>query len=361
MPSKNKPLNSSAQQPPYAPSYPWGSVSIDDVCNLEPYNPTLPSDYAMPNVKLLNVASEVLEVPENFDEYLEITNQDLKPLDVGGNTATLCRMFYLPPTEADNVILKSGYDLKLTEFDRAVFGAIASLYKAGNRIMTIATIYRVMTGTQDSGYIGDSQRKQVMNSISKMRCIYVEVDCSEEAQRIHKDDTLSVKYEAHFLETEILTVESGGSSSVKAYFIKDEPVLARYANYVNQVIQIPFNLLSVGGSNSAERIAIRFYLLRRILANTGKMANIILYTSIYEVADTGTDKFKREKARSFVHKCLEAWQRLGLLKSYEITCTPNGAYYSIKFVPNRLKTSALDNKTGIGSEDSPTTPDDGEK
>lgn len=284
------------------------------------YNPKLPSELVNPNTKVVNELDSLIGKGE-------------KLINVGGKVTTAVKVLYVPSAEdIEGVMLNKRALGGFTEFDRAVMSAVASLYLAGNEIVTPSTIYRLISGDTDETNLSETQRKQIDDSMFKLRYLNITIDFTEEAKRKYPEaDIEETKIQGNAVVNTGLTVRAGGHR-VDAYEIHKLPLLYAYANTIDQVLRVPLSYLSVGGNDTAERIALKHYLLRRILSKTTKMSNDVLYTTLYSVMGitepSKTDQRTLKRIRSYIHACLQAWSEMGILKGYQVNMERR-SYHSI--------------------------------
>ncbi len=262
------------------------------------------------------------------------------------------------------VILRSSSKVRyqgtpLTDFDRCVLDAVATLYVYGHQdhIITPALVYRTMIHATETETPSKKILAMVEESIEKMRFIYVQIDCSEELKK--RKISLNEKPVNKGVIGDMLLcvrdaqVEAGGNV-IKAYLVKEAPIVYEYAHLIKQVCTIDGRLLEIKDSmgirikNSEKRIAIKRYLLSRIEPmkgrGGGKLSRKIKYESIYEQIANGikvseeiakeegkppiikwthgTDfrKWSRDvtlNIRKYVVLCLEYWQAEGYIDGYE--------------------------------------------
>ena len=311
---------------------------------LEAYNPTLPTTVSLPNVKVLNVLDSLLK-----------NGEEEQTLNVGGNAEVKCSVFYLDinlfdqleqgtmtmctphrlPKINEGLFADLPQDMSFTEYDRAVYSAIVSLSLAGNEVMTPSTIFRVLAGTRNVT-VTEEQLKQVRQSVAKMSLIRTFVDYTQEAKQrgisTDNENVDSYKIDAWLISPSYIEVLIGGKEG-RAYDIPLPP-LYKYASTLKQVIAISSKLLTVGGSDTPERIAVRLYMLRRILANSGKMQDTMLYSTLYEKAGIPRASIPESRLRKFILKCLDEWLAMNVIASYSINAHPSYSkvrYHSITF------------------------------
>ena len=147
-----------------------------------------------------------------------------------------------------------------------------------------------------------------------------------------------------------------GGYETQGYRLHDEPILFRYADAIDQVLPIPLEYLAVGGSNNAERVALKHYMLRRILARKGIMPDIVRFSTLYEKAgypDTSkTTRKHLQSIREYIARCLTAWVELGLLDGFEFIKGKNNSYVSIRIE----KSSKMTSQALVALEEQPPEP-----
>jgi hypothetical protein len=302
------------------------------------YAPDLPSLLSIPNTKVSNILDTILD-------------KGTKLVDVGEGTFTSVKVYYMPLTEdaGANARLRSpeGKSPTYTEFDRAVQGAVASLYNAGNQLILPSTIARLITGCPDMSNVSNEFLQQICDSMDKQMYLHIDLDYTEELRRKHPDaDLESAIVSGWAIPHKVYKAVYAGGHIKQGYMIQDVPILYQYADAVDQVLPIPLSYLAVGGSNNAERVALKHYMLRRILARKGTMPNTILFSTLYEVAgypDTSkVDKKQLKRIRNFIHNCLSAWLELGLLVDFDYCQDKRKRFVSITFVrPTNKQAPAL--------------------
>lgn len=166
----------------------------------------------------------------------------------------------------------------LTEYDRQVGDTLASLWLYGDpsHIITPEIVYRNMTQRTQSETPSPQQIGAVTRSLEKMRRVHIYVDATNEMRKrgaIGSNDTAI--FDDFAISLRGVTVISSGKT-IKAYQIKDEPILLAYSRMTNQLITTSADLLDIKRldkngritttsiANTENRIAVKGYLLRRI-------------------------------------------------------------------------------------------------
>ena len=175
-----------------------------------------------------------------------------------------------------------------TEFDRAVQDAWTSLFvdRMNNKLPPVwdaEMIGRVMMHKTNTEKISPGMKGAITKSIEKQRRnIYIELDATNELRQrgiLQKMQMEGKPMQAYQTGDFLLSARSdvfkaGGRK--KTYYIAREPILYSYAKVTGQLLTFPGKLLDIKEvdkrgritsnsiSNNETRIAIKFYLLRRI-------------------------------------------------------------------------------------------------
>ena len=243
--------------------------------------------------------------------------------------------------EKDKVGNKIEYTRPFTEFDRLVQEAVTTLYEYGNDYMTVAMIYRQMTGKTDTENCSAEIAKAIDTSINKQSVTRVAIDASEEFEKrkIKDKDGNPVIYRQrrYLLNVDIDEIESGGRV-VKVYRINQRPIVYAYSLYKQEVLTTDVKLLDIkkldktgritarSVAQNGRRMIIRQYLLRRIAVmkrdheqKKPKQSRRILFDTIFDEASiTNSTKKVHLLAREFVSQCLDYWQAMDYIKGYEV-------------------------------------------
>ncbi len=219
-------------------------------------------------------------------------------------------------------------------YDREVYDAIASHFEAGNTQLTVAEIYRAMTGKVKGNNFKPSpqQAGAITKSIRRMGMLRVKIDCTNEL-KARGADIAHAKLDSIALEYRALEGESSNGKPFVIYDFKSEPILFTYAKAVKQIIPIPMKLLDTPTNNSEELLVIKKYLLARILNMTNShnaiVQDTILLEHIYDQLGANNNNLKR-KARNKIEPFFDYWISLGLFSKYEYV-SKGQTLHSIKF------------------------------
>lgn len=232
-----------------------------------------------------------------------------------------------------------GYDNTdpLNEFDYAVLSVCISYLADGIEHITVAMIYRGMTGKESKSGKGKmtlEQRDAILNSIKKLMGTIIEIDETETNPALNygKDRapiTCSAILPAYFVEKTV----NGQDASV-IYFDRESPLMT-IARDRKQLLQYDVSLLDVPGvQNSWMNIMLKNYGMRRVAeskVHPKQMASTLTFPDIFEkchIADV--DRKTKLRAREVMVKFFEHLQAKGYIKSFALTKKAN-AFYAIHF------------------------------
>lgn len=304
---------------------------------IEQLKSVLPKNYVMPNNKLANKATGLVDAGK--------TNLIVSRKNAKKQILTSCTLSY----EGDENIKLRGKQ-SFTEYDRNVYDAVSSLYVYGDQshIVTPAMVYRTMAGMTETEKPTPAQIEAVTRSLDKMRFIRAEIDCTQELQ--DRNITMDSKQinsgviDTYLLAADLITVSAGGQV-VKAYRILKTPILYEYSSAIGQTLTLKSasalldikeldragNITTRSLANTESRILIRGYLLRRIEGmkkeKNGLSSYVIslydyqrdgeLHQGLYSIAGrTDPTRTEAQRIRDDAEKMLAYWKATGYIKNY---------------------------------------------
>lgn len=272
-------------------------------------------NYLTPNTKVSNDLASNL----TFDDIgTEI------PLLVNNSKQKDMKVFYsvnFDDVEDKNVI----YNRKrpFSEYDRAVYNTIVSIYEAGNQQFTLDQLTRIMYSVKNGTSASTKQKEEVASSLNKMIITRVLIDCSEQ---FGDYADLQPMYEGYLLNADKITVLADNGRPVVTYVLNQKPILYSYAQAINQVISVDMTLLDTKSitRNTDDIIAIKSYLIKRIETiknGKSKLNNTILYDTIFKNCDIEIDTSKTRtqanRVKTNIKKLLDEWQSKKMFSYYE--------------------------------------------
>lgn len=212
---------------------------------------------------------------------------------------------------------------RLTQFDRAVLDAINTIYKAGNRYMTIEQIFKVMSG-KENGRVRPTMKEKMNRSIQKMMVVLVTINNDEEVEAYN---TNNIKVTENILKATYVEFENSGNK-VEGIRV-DNSIILQYAETRNQIdSSMPLEIMDTPINKNETNIAIQSYLYRRVLAikNGGNMSNKILLNTLLDDLEiiettkklTSTQRDKRKKVVDTIISIFDYWKEKGFISAYEI-------------------------------------------
>ena len=224
----------------------------------------------------------------------------------------------------------------LNEFDYAVFSVCVSYFDKGYRCITLAIIYRALTGktTKDGkGKIPHDLRTAILLSLKKLIGTVIEIDASQVNSVFnYADPGDSKKFSsilpAHFDESLI----NGKDASV-VFFDRESPLM-EIAKQRNQLLAYSPALLDAPGiHNSFMNITLKSYVMRRVceIKLHKNLRNIITFHDVFQKCRIdNASRDTKMNARKVIIKFFEHLQAEGFIQSFN-TIKENNSLYSIHF------------------------------
>jgi hypothetical protein len=235
-------------------------------------------------------------------------------LDVGGSHKYPMVVFADISYTGDEITMAK----KLTAYDRVVHDAVCTLAVAGNQYFTPDMVYRAMNGLTETTFVSPQAVGAVTKSIDKLRQTFIKIDCTSQIK--DRSEDTQIIYDGYLLALDGVTVKRAGVKGgvlKQGYQLLSLPVLYRYANGINQVISVPFELLDTKdtGNSTDEVIVIKNYLIKRIALmknkNNSVKGNKIAYEAIFKELQIEESRLTPKKAfqiRNHAKSILELWK-----------------------------------------------------
>lgn len=209
----------------------------------------------------------------------------------------------------------------LNEWDYAVYGAITTLYEAGNNFMTLAMIYRSMV--KPTARLSQTMAKKIYDTVLLLTQTGIQIDSTDERKRYpNLAKRESARFVGHLIDGRILVHFSG---TIQGRIIPDntvlqvlaEPILYQYARLKRQVISGPMGMLCVPVNQNQRVITAKHYLIRRIQQKTKNKDVAILYRTLYEkVGINSSSRTKLSRFRKGVCELLNSWKKQEFIKDW---------------------------------------------
>lgn len=211
----------------------------------------------------------------------------------------------------------------MTAYDRLVHDSVATLWAAGNKVLTPRQVYHAMTGAKNKP--SSKALAEVEASIDKQFRTWITLDYSEEARgrelAFEGEPVKEYKIETHMLAGSKETIRTAKGSEVVGYRLIEAPILYRHDMATRQIISYPQTLLEASSnvaSNTARNILIRDYLIKRIKRMRGKAPREIRYATLYEeIGEADANKKARQVIRDSAAKYLDSFKESGLIAGWK--------------------------------------------
>ena len=215
----------------------------------------------------------------------------------------------------------------LDQFDFAVLCACISEWQNKNRYTTPAIIYRAI-----SGKVGDydanpskNQLTDILQSVDKLMQTQIGINMTKACENLKYNGGIAFKVVSAILPCKRVTETTiNGQISTIISFDRESPLWEIAANVKNhQVLSCDAELLNVPGQqNTRMNVAVKFYVLRRvleILAHRKQMVPIITFNDVFEKCRlTSASRDKKCDARNVILKFVEHLQNEKLIKSFTL-------------------------------------------
>ena len=200
----------------------------------------------------------------------------------------------------------------LTTFDKACLFTIASLYNAGNKIISGTQIYKKMNISSTQPNTKDLD--EIWNSIKKMAQTRVTIDNRYETE-VYQNYEL-VQWDVPLLAIEIITQSINGSVTEMGIKVLQEPALLSFAKLRKQFTTIPIPVWKLPVRKTKNRLVIHHYMLQEIAhIKKGSIRNRMLYETIFEQCGklSATQQWREKKA---ITEMLEHYKSNGFITGY---------------------------------------------
>lgn len=200
---------------------------------------------------------------------------------------------------------------RLLPFDKRVYIAVASLFGAGNDVISLTQIHYAMGNT---GRPKAEQLGKIRDAIKKMNSATITVDNSQEIEAKYK--YAQFKYRGSLLPFEMVEASVNGKLTEAAIHIFREPPLVSFAKQRRQIATIPMKLLQSPVNKTDANLQLEDYLLERISRiKLKREPGRILYGTLFKAAGIET-KMQRQRAPEKIETYLKYYQQNDFIKGY---------------------------------------------
>ena len=207
------------------------------------------------------------------------------------------------------------FSKSLSQFDKRICSAVASLYNAGNSIVTLTQIYKVSTGKNNRP--NSRQLKKINDALSKMRKTTIYINTKFEGLNYPNQELV---YDGNVISFDRVTHSFSGCLSEAAIRILSEPPLIKFARDRKQITTINVALLNTPVNQNELSLSIEDYLIQRIShAKRGHQPTKILLKTLYQNLGIANNKDKKHKANQKLDPILKYYKESGFISDYQIT------------------------------------------
>lgn len=196
---------------------------------------------------------------------------------------------------------------RITKRDCYINTVCASLFEAGNSVITPEMIYRTLNGINSETGISPQAIASITRSINKQRLIDIQIDCSEQAKLYGLQGAI---FRGYMLPCDVVEVETANGFKKTAYRLLKMPPIYEYSKAFKHIRTIPAEITSINALRGSDEITtIKFYLLEQIESMRGNgRNNTMLYSTIFTACEIDINNRKAaKKYRDYIKQMLAQW------------------------------------------------------
>ena len=215
----------------------------------------------------------------------------------------------------------------LDQFDFAVLCACISEWQNKNRYTTPAIIYRAISGkvADRDAAPSKNQLTNILRSVDKLMRTQIGINMTKACENLKYNGGTAFKVVSAILPCKRVTETTiNGKETTVIHLIEKSPLWEIAADVKNhQVLSCNAELLNVPGQqNTRMNVAVKFYVLRRvleILAHRKQMVPIITFADVFEKCRLTNDNRKKKlDARKTCLELFEQLQNKKIIKSFTL-------------------------------------------
>jgi len=223
----------------------------------------------------------------------------------------------------------------LDMFDRAVLAVCQSARLNGQTKLTAGTIYRALTGKNDSGKQTPSSKfaDEIMTSAYRLSGINLKADLSAVNAAYGYNDGLPMVIPfTPILPCHFDAGDLQGGNTDRIIYLDAESPLMTIAQLKKQVLVFDSSLLDTGARrNNRQSIAAKFYAMTRVLetirakkSNDGKLRPVITFEKLFEQCRiTDATDYTKNAVCGFVTSLLRNLEDEGIIENSGVTFSVN--------------------------------------
>ena len=234
-------------------------------------------------------------------------------------------LFYIDFNDAKSNGLDISHEDRLTAYDSEIHNAVATLAAAGNKCISPNMIFQLLSGNTSEKHksgMSPETREKIVKSLNKMRMTNVKINASSE---VKAGMILGGIIENYLIPAKRAEMTLNGQIIKDCIYLYDQLPLFLYASKKNQIASVDIKMLDTPLLNSAENIALKCYLIKRILSLSNEknnMSGVIRYDTLYQylnIQASNQDRLnhKHKQIREKVKTLLNFWKEKKFIKDYK--------------------------------------------
>ena len=222
----------------------------------------------------------------------------------------------------------------LNEFDYAVFSVCVSFFDKGYQCITVAIIYRALTGKGNTARVTSDLREAILHSLKKLIGTLIEIDESEINAAFKYADSDHSKKCSAILPAHLDDKIINGNDASVVYFDRESPLM-EIAHQRNQLLRYDVSLLNAPDiRNTFMNVMLKSYVIRRVVEIKAhkQLKPTLTFDDIFEKCriKNASRKTKMD-ARDVIFKLFQYLQTKDFVKSFRLIKEKNG-FHAIKFI-----------------------------
>lgn len=226
----------------------------------------------------------------------------------------------------------------LSKCAREVYGALLSHYLAGNNLLSIGMVGKIIFNVRNGNDLTETQKNYIINGANELFLTTLYVDTTR--TKTHKDgkdkgknldgyvslleaNNIKMTRSEQTFPGRITSAYINGNLVETAIELYKLPTLYALQSALErgQILRAPIELLEIPGRTDVELVTIRAYLMQRIDAmKHANLSRMIIYKNILdEVGVDPTDRAQRNRKSGILERTeriLNAWKEKGYIHDY---------------------------------------------
>lgn len=278
------------------------------------------------------------------DSVLKVNDGETVKVDVSGRGEAPIYTVLSLTYEGDDVSVSK----PMTAYDQSVHNALATLWKAGDRLVTTAQIFQVMSGAH--GKPSPTSLDNVEKSTDKQRFTSAKIDYSAElrGRTVEIDGEKftidQCRPETYVLNADKIPMRSTKGNPVVGYRLNRAPIFYEHDVVIGQITSYPQALLEATAkavSSTPTNITLRDYLIGRISRmrnpHSKTARNIVYDTAFKHIGREGVSPKDRRRMIETARSILNALVAEGFIAGWS-EYTEGGSSHRTKGVTIKTKT-----------------------